>query len=164
MTGRRKNTMVNPDQYRDDIVLSDSMLGRLRGRARENIGAQTDRMAGQVKQYGAANRLPPGAVLSGIAGANYEGARGLAGIEPELAGMKRQSVLDYIGMKNQYEAGKEDVDAYNMNLLGDTVGTLGKLAVLYNFGFFDEEQGQGEKWGSLGEMQSHGLGMRVPGV
>jgi len=154
LLNKRKNPMVNPNQYRDKLLFDETDASKMRsGIGSQIMGrllpAQSATQA-NIKQAGAAGRLPKGAILSSLAGANYNTARGVGdaftNLEPKLDEMKRNSFMDFMNMQNQYNAAEEETGAFNSNLIGDTVGTLGKLAVLYNSGYFSNNPQQGQTW------------------
>ena len=88
--------------------------------------------------------MPSGAVLSGIAGAQYQGARGIsegmAGIEPQLQQMKRNSMMDFYNLQNQYGMGQAQMqNQYSQGWMGD-IGNLTKIAMLWRAGYFDNPE------------------------
>ena len=125
--------MVDPRGYKDDIMPN---IGAIRQGARQGIQQQIMPMQSQIRQYGAANRLPAGAVLSSLSGLGYQAGAGLAQIEPQLAQLKQSSMLDYLDMLNQYETAKEgarreNIGKYNMT---PEIGSLTQLLMLSKAG------------------------------
>ena len=151
LTGKKdkvKNPYVNPSQYRNDLLMTPQNISMLRNQAMQNVNSGLMVSQNRIGQMAAANRMPAGAALSGMAGAQYEAGRGAASIEPQIAEQKRRSFMDYINLQNQYGQGQMQVDQMNQQnrgLMGDTLGMLTKLAMLYNSGYFggDQQQDQG---------------------
>jgi hypothetical protein len=145
-TGKKnkvKNPYEDPSKYRDDLLQTPQSIQMMRDQAKQNINSSTMATQQNIKQAGAANRMPAGAVLSNLAGTQYGAARGLAQIEPELQQQKRAATLQYIGLQNQFNQGQQETDELNQRnrgLIGDTLGSLAKLAILYNSGYFDSNE------------------------
>lgn len=150
-SGRPKTGMVDPEQYKGDLTYSDADIGKMRssmmGDITQRAGALTGRAISGVKQAGAAGRMPSGAVLSGIAGAHYQGAKGIAEggaqLMPRLQEMKRGSMMDYYNLANRYGMGEAQMqNQWREGWQGD-IGQFTKLAMLYKAGYFNQPGGGG---------------------
>lgn len=146
-TGRKdkvKNPYENPAKYRDDLLMTPQNIAGIRNQANRNVNTQLMGTQAAIKQAGAANRMPAGAILSNLAGAQYQAARGAAEIEPQLAQQKQQSIMNYLQMQGQYNQGQiqaNEANQGNRELVGNTLGSLAKLAILYNSGYFKNDDG-----------------------
>ena len=133
--------MVDPRAYRSDIVPNLSVI---RQGARRGVSQQIMPMQAQIRQYGAANRLPAGAVLSSLSGLGYQAGRGLAQIEPELAMLKSQGMMNYLDYLNQFEAAKEGARRENIGRFNLTpeIGSLTQLLMLHSAGLLGGNNSQ----------------------
>lgn len=141
--GKQKNTVPNPEKYKDAVTLSDADIGGIRAAqlgqlARLNMGVRQD-----VKQYAGANRLPAGAALSALAGSSYNLARGASEIEAPLQEAKLQSEQNYAGMQQQYDQGQLQAQQANRDMWAGTVGDLSSIAMMWSGGMFDAPAGGG---------------------
>ena len=124
-----------------------------------------------VKQAGAAKRMPSGAILSGMRGAQYKGAQAMAEGGAALQPHLNQSMMNYQNLMNQYGMGQ----AQERNqMISDVTGTLGNMTaigLLWKSGYFDQpgvsfNPGGGSGGGSMApkpQMQMGPYGEYMPG-
>lgn len=166
LTGRKdkvKNPYENPAKYRDDLLMTPQNIAGIRNQANQSVNTQLMGTQAAIKQAGAANRMPAGAILSNLAGSQYQAARGAASIEPQLAQQKQQSIMNYLQMQGQYNQGQIQADQANQGnreLVGNTLGSLAKLAILYNSGYFNSEDAQAQQAGGNPDQYS-GIGVQL---
>lgn len=139
--GKTEYQGMDPMKFMNDIILSKGDISQMRSNIINQIKKSTMPAISRVKQVGAAGRLPKGAVLSGIAGVQGESAKAISGVEPALDQAKRSSILDFLGVQNQYASQKGAYDQYNAGLGADMwqtgMGGLGKLITLWQRGLLD---------------------------
>lgn len=128
-----KTGMLDPREYKDDILYSQGDLSRIRQGAHRRISMLSQPQTATMRQFGAANRFPAGAVASGLKGIAYEGGKAVSQMEPQLEQMQHRSQMDYINMLNQYEMAKEQARRYNTDFTGD-IGGMTNLAMLWKSG------------------------------
>jgi len=82
--------------------------------------------------------------MSGIAGAQYRAAQGMgeagARIMPQLQGMKRQSMMDYYGLSNQFGMGNQQAKQQYLGSFSSDLGYMTQMALLSQAGFFDNPE------------------------
>lgn len=143
--GGRGYMGFNPEQYKEDIILSQGDLGKIRSGLMQSIqkGVVQPGIRG-VKQSGAARRLPAGAISEGITGVAKGAAKQMTAMEPRIQEMRRQSILDFINLKrgamadrNMYQYAQ---DQQSLGMTQGAMGGLAKLLMLWQGGFFNKPQ------------------------
>lgn len=115
--------------------------GRLRGLASARLATGLAQKQSNIRQLGAAGRLPRGAIASALAGAKQEQ------IDPNLDLAVQQAEQFNIGQRTRESLASQqrfdDLLGFNM----EGLGTLAKIALLRRYGLFDrpelENQGIG---------------------
>lgn len=156
--GKQKNPYMDPkylEKYREDMTMSDEELTQMRnvGMAQLTRAGASANMANaaQIKQAAAVGRMPSGAALSNLAGANYQTARGIgesgAALEGNLRAQQMQGNEAFAqlmaGAEGNYMTGQAMADNQNAQMWGGTIGNLGKIALLWQSGFFSPAGGAG---------------------
>jgi hypothetical protein len=133
----KKPNLVDPRAYADDLLYDDADISSDINMLGSKFTKRSNKAIGDIKQAGAANRLPEGAVISGIAGTQQEAAEGVSSIMPALKREKRTSHANFLNMVNQYETTKAGYDQAqtDRNLAG--LGNLGKIATLWSAGYLN---------------------------
>ncbi len=138
--------LLNPPKTQDPSMLrmTDADVNRMYGQTMAGIsrpiqGQLMSSISG-IRRTGAMNRLPKGAVMSGIAGAQYRAAQGMgeagARIMPQIKGMQMQSMIDF------YNANQQNINAqsqYNQSFSSD-IGYMTQMAILSKAGYFDNPE------------------------
>lgn len=150
--------MLDPRKYKDELTLSDSDIAAIRSGAVSRVQRSTMPLRSDVKQFGAARRLPAGAVYSGLKGVSYEGARGISEIEPEMVGLKLGSNRNYYDLLNQYTMAEEMARRENRLFSPEDIGELTRIVMLWKAGLLEPgEMGQMTGNNSLkGQMVPYG--------
>jgi hypothetical protein len=111
----------------------DQMMAGPMSQLRSQFGGMNMANIAGIRQAGTANRLPSGAILSGIAGSSYGMGRGMAegmsSLLPRFKGMQRQSEMDY------YNADQDWKQSFSSDL-----GYMTQMAMLSKAGFFDQPE------------------------
>lgn len=134
--------MINPEQFRDDIVLDGGDLARIRSAGLDSAATGNIANVSAIKQMGAGSRLSKGAILSALAGSSYGIGKAATEGEAGLAGMKRQSMLDFMGEKQKYAAATaaayndyNDTRAGWVNSMTQApIGLMSKALMLWRYG------------------------------
>jgi hypothetical protein len=126
--------MEDPAKYFKDLVISDAEISKELGAVQQRAGGPASKAIGDIKSMTAANRMPTGAALSGIAGVQGEVAKGVAGALPGMKSAQKQSMAQYLGMKNQYEASKMEYGMGKGDRALGGLGVLGQVAMLWQAG------------------------------
>lgn len=92
----------------------------------------------QIKSYGAANRLPQGAVLDALGGVQERTAQGMERIYPILLDKKRGYNRDYYNLLNQYQLGQMAYEQDWLNRMQGGFGALSNIATLWAMGKFNK--------------------------
>jgi len=139
-----KSGAVDPAQYKNQLTYSNRDINNIYGTTMQDIARRAasglNLGISRINQAGAAGRLPTGAVMSNIAGAQYNMARGVSEgasqLRPSLLNMQRRSILDYYNLANRYSMA--EAQARNQNIAGwrGDIGNLTKLAMLWKAGYF----------------------------
>jgi len=139
--GQTKFNMTDPSQFKDDIVMNQGDLGQIRSAFHNRLSGFQAKSIADIKQAGAAGRLPEGAVIGGIAGTAQRAAEGAANLEPGLQREKRKSILDFSRLQQRFDAAKM---AHEQGNAGQTagfnqqgVGNLGRIAILAEAGLLN---------------------------
>ena len=137
---RPKNQLTKPNK--GELTLSESDLSRIRAANMDRINMMNQKAISTVKQSGAANRMPSGAIASGVANVNAQAARQVSAMEPGLASLRNSSMGNYYGMLNNYDQNQNiwNLGMHNRNM--DNIGALGKIASLWAGGAFSKPQTQ----------------------
>lgn len=143
--GRKPYGGFDPERYKDDITLDQGDLSGIRNTLLQSIMQSTVNPAiRNIKQAGAAGRLPKGATQSAISGAVSAGSRAIAQAEPGLQEQRRRSIMDFINLKRQYLGDKNLYDLAqtqsSASMLQGGLGGLSKLLMLWQGGLFDKER------------------------
>ena len=117
--------------YTDADMNRDMRL--YRGELDKSAAVQSQR----IKGYGAANRLPQGAVLDALGGVQERTAQGMERIVPALRDKQRGILGNYYNLLNQYGLGKMEYQNDWLNRVQGGFGTLGNIATLWAEGKLD---------------------------
>ena len=131
----KKPNMIDPRQYAGDLLYDDADISSDLNMLGRKTTARSTKAIGDIKQAGAANRLPEGAVLSSIAGVQGRAAEGISSILPALNKEKRTSHANFLNMVNQYETQKTAYDQAGTDRMLGGLGQLGKIATLWSGGY-----------------------------
>lgn len=140
--GQQEYQGLDPEKYKEDIVLDEGDIGGMRQGILSNI-QQTVVEPGirSVKQAGAAKGLPLGSIASATRGITSTGAKKAATAEPGLQKLKHQSMLDFLNMKSRYEYDKNLFDfagtQQKSSMLQGSMGGLSRLLMLWQAGALD---------------------------
>lgn len=150
--GQTDFKMLNPAQYKNQIVLDDGDIGGIRSNLTNQATDANALNAARIKQTGAANRLPEGATQSALAGASHNLAKGVASVEPQLQNMKRQSLLDYLNLQMMHDGRKLAHETGNANQSASfnqgALGSLSQLGLLWSAGLFNKDNPSGNQPGN----------------
>jgi hypothetical protein len=148
--GKKQYEGLDPEKYREDIIIGENDLSQIRNVLLQSIqGGVVNPAIRNIKQTGAAGRLPKGATQSAMSGAVSAGSRALASAEPGLQQQKRQSIMDFVNLKRQYLSDKNLYDLgqtqIGSSMLQGSLGGLSKLLMLWQGGLFDRKGQPGYK-------------------
>jgi hypothetical protein len=133
--------MLDPRQFQSDIVLDSGDLAGMRNTGLLNARNENLGTVAAIKQTGAASGLDAGTIMSSLAGASYGIGKASTETDQTLAGIQRQSKLDYIGQLQAYQKAKADAEnAYDENKAAWTgsmtqapLGVLSKALMLWRY-------------------------------
>lgn len=131
----KKPNMIDPRAYADDLLYGDADIAGDLSAAQENLQKGAGRQISEIKRYGAANRLPEGAVMSKVAGTTKGIAEGVGKALPGLRREKRQSQSNFLNMVNRYESAMAGYDQAGIDRTLSGLGNLGKIATLWSAGY-----------------------------
>lgn len=132
---------VNPAKYKNQLTYSPADLAMIRQQAGRNAAQVNMANIARIQQEGAANRLPSGAIMSGIQGAGQQAAGAVAGIEPQLKEMQRSAMLNYYNLQNQYGMNQQAATNDFIGGFRGDIGMMTKIALLNKSGYFDQPVG-----------------------
>jgi len=114
--------------------LSNADIGMMKRDAFGDVKTAAAKQTADIKQVGAANRLPEGSILSGIAGSAQSLGEGISKITPRLKEAQRRSKMDYYNLYQQYLNNKfqTELGYHNRDMGG--LGALSKVAMLFSNG------------------------------
>jgi len=139
------NFGITPEAYKDQLTLSDADLGTMRSQNLQNISMLNTKNVSDIKQVGAARRMPSGAITSAIAGSSQNLARGASSIEPQLKQAQMQSYGNYMNLLQPYIMAKANTEMQGEQqggqFLSEGFGSMAKMLLLSKAGFFDEGGG-----------------------
>ena len=117
-----------------DIMLSDADIKSLKAGTVDETVAGSAKAIEDIKGFGAANRLPEGAVLSGIGQTTENIGKSLSTLTPKLKEVQRRSKMDYYNLYQQYLNNKfqTELGYHNRDMGG--LGALSKVAMLFSNG------------------------------
>ena len=119
--------------------------GRIRGLASARLATQNALTQANIKQAGAAGRLPSGAIASSLAGVQQNVID--PNLDTQAADIERFNAQQ---TTNESLASQQSFDEMlNFNLAG--AGTLAKLALLRKYGFLGGNGGGGGGIGGIGD-------------
>lgn len=133
-----KSGMLDPSQYREMFMPN---AGAIRQGAMRNAAMSAAPAMSNIRRFGAAGRLPAGATLSAMKGAGYDAAQAGASVEPQIAEMQMQGNQNYFNAINQYSMGNQAVQNYQNESFSGDIGSMTKLAMLWQSGYFDQPGG-----------------------
>lgn len=140
---------LNPENMKNQLMYSDASLQAIRNQMLENIRTGSRGNVAALRQMGATGRMPMGAQTAGLQGIAYQGNRAMSDTEPQLQEMKRKGAMDYYGLKQNYEMGKYNAEMADYEDVAGDLGSMTKLAMLWQGGFFDTpgggQQAQGQQ-------------------
>ncbi len=154
--------LLNPPETQDPSMLrmTDADVQRMYGQTMSGLsrpiqGQLMSSISG-MKQAGAMGRLPRGAVLSGIHGAQYRAGQAIgeagARVMPQLKMMQMQS------MRDVYNANQDNLNTrsqYNQSFSSD-LGYMTQMAILSKAGYFDNPENAAGGAGAGGWGQDFG--------
>jgi hypothetical protein len=157
LLNKPKTGRLNPAMYQNLLRFNNQAAAGVRNNAMLNATTANRGNAASIRQAAGAGRLPAGAMLSALGGANYNTARGVASIEPQIAEMRGQSDRNYFDLLNQYSQGQ----AQEQNEFTDMIsGEIGNFTNLGMQGMFQNQM--------RSEMNppapTPGNGSNIPGV
>lgn len=127
-------SMEDPAKYMKDLVITDAEVKKELGSVQSRLSGPASKAMGDIKSMGAAGRMPTGAVMSGLAGVQGQVAKGVAGAMPGMKMAQKQSMAQYLGMKNQYEGAKMEYGLGKGDRALSGMGVLGQIAMLWSAG------------------------------
>jgi len=143
--GDKPEFEMQPSDFKDELTLDSGDLNKMRSQNLQNISMLNTRQLSNINQVGASRRMSSGALTSAIAGSSYNAARGASAIEPGLKQAQISSVQDYLKLQQPYEMAKygaqAESNANTSSFYGEGLGGLGKIAMLWQGGYFDKKGG-----------------------
>lgn len=144
-----KTGMVDPRKFQQAFRYSPQELAALKRASLADIQSNVDmlntRNIAAIRQAGAARRMPSGAIASGIAGATYQSGRLAAEAMPQINAqniqLKKQGEMNYFNALNQFQMGQAQAQNMGQNNIWATLGSLGKIALLWQAGLLGQPQG-----------------------
>ena len=133
----KKPNLIDPRSFAGDLLYEDADIASDVNMLGSKFTARSNKAIGDIKQAGAANRLPEGAVISAIAGTQQKAAEGISGIMPALQKEKRSSHANFLNMVNQYETQKAGYEQGQTDRNLEGLGNLGKIATLWSAGYLN---------------------------
>lgn len=133
--------MLNPRQFQSDIELGTGDLAMMRNTGLTNARNENLGTVAAIKQAGAASGLDAGTILSSLAGSSYGIGKASTETDQALAGIQRQSKLDYIGQLQTYQKAKADANnqfdenkaAWTGSMTQAPLGVLSKALMLWRY-------------------------------
>lgn len=175
LIGKQKNTRPNPAQINvampdindynnvsmEDYAIDDAAIASMNSGAIDSMMRQNALTQSNIKQVGAAGRMPGGAVLDSLIGANYNLGRGFGSINDEttarlkaegqfrfadaknnamarFAEAKREAQMYQASLQADYLTGKNEAKQSNRNQWGNMFDDMGNMALLQRAGFFNQ--------------------------
>lgn len=120
-------------QYTDMDLRRD--MNMFRGQLEASGRVQSAR----IQSMGAANRLPAGAVMGGLAGVQEKTSQGMERILPQLRGVQRQSQGGYLSLLNQIHQGQMGYEQGQHDRTLEGFGTLSNIATLWSAGYLNKQ-------------------------
>lgn len=124
-----------PDEKK--MTLSESEIRGAQGQLLSDLGMLQMGQIADIKQAGAANRLPQGAVMSAIAGVGSQGAKAYGKALPGLKMAQKQSYADYYRALLQRAGMQYGEFANQRDFYRGMGGGLAKIATLWQMGAFN---------------------------
>lgn len=137
-----RSDILDPRKFMDKMTMSDAEKGQERSLAMRDIGAAMAKPTADIKQAGAAGRLPSGATSSALAGVAQAGGQAAATVGPALEGEQRRSFGNFFRTALPFEhlrAGQVGAEANRNQAF---VGALSRIAMLWQSGAFKPPEGQ----------------------
>ena len=128
----------DPSRYQDQITLSPQTERGLRRMARRSISEQSTGALGSLKQYASANRLPAGAVASGIRGITGEASKAAGDIDVKIEEQKHNQMMNYLGLLQGYENRMADQRMAGLDFTQE-IGMLTRAMMLYRSGMLGDQ-------------------------
>lgn len=147
LLNNKLNNKLNPKYQftkpeKEEVVLTDKDINREMMGLLSDLGMMQTQQIANIKQAGAAKRLPEGAILSAIAGTSERTARGAAKALPQLKRLQKQSYADYYRLLNMAEQGEAQLQMMQnqaqQSALGGLFGGLGSVLSLWQMGAFEK--------------------------
>ena len=132
--GRPKFKGTDPTDFKDDLTLSDADIAKeismIQNKAQDAAGLNI----ANIKQMGAANRLPKGAVASNIAEVSGKVGEVGAKVLPGLKREQRAGITNFLNLKNRFDQNKLGYEQNINDRRQGGFGSLAQTALLWNSG------------------------------
>lgn len=136
----QQKTLDSLKPNKGDLTYSEADIARLKKNILGDLLAGQTKSEKNIKQVGAAKRLPSGAIGTQLAENKRETNRAIARVEPELNMQRIQSNAGYQNLLNQYGQGILNFQQ-NKNLTNQAyLGNLSKIFMLWQGGYFNNQQ------------------------
>ena len=150
--GKTDFNMINPADYKNQLVMSNAEMGNIRQGVQSRLNPYIAKSQADIKQVGAAGRLPEGATQSALGGIAPKVAQQMGQFETQLQGQQRSSLANYLQMQQQYDAAKmahEQGNAQGIAAINQQgLGNMSKIALLWSAGLFNDPSQQAIQGGS----------------
>lgn len=123
--------MINPADYKSQLLLGGREETAIRNKAKNDIGQQTAAGNQNIKQAGAFNGLSAGDLFSSFNQNTANAQNAVAGLEPQIAKMKRDAFANYLQMQQGYDISKMNAEMYNQDMTRQGLGTISKIMTLW---------------------------------
>ena len=147
---------------KEDFQLTPEQKNAYRQGMLSNLGRQNMVTQKNIKQFGAAKRLPSGAITSALAGANENLAKGAANIEGELAKADVGGNTRYAAALQNWQANRANtmmgIYGGQNNYLQTGLGALSNIFMLSQAGYFDNPIAGGANTGQLPRFDMNAFG------
>ena len=130
----KEPNMIDPRLYKDELTYSDTDIMKDVNMLGGKFSSRATKAVGDIKQFTAANRMPEGAAVSGIAGVQGEVAKNVGFAMPGMRREQSRSYGNYIGAVNRYEQGQTMYGQAQTDRNLGFLGNLGKIALLWQQG------------------------------
>lgn len=139
---QKQSQMYDPSKDKGDMMMSQKQAMGLRDMGRSNVMRGAEGAMGTWRSYGAANRLPAGAMASGLRGIAGEAASRLPAVDVAVEGERQRQAMGYYDLLHRAKNQQADVGEQGRDLT-EGIGMLTKAYMMWKGGGFNTG-GQGD--------------------
>lgn len=131
---------VDPSQFKEGLTLSDTDIMEMMQQIMDDLSGESMAARSDIKQAGAARKLPVGAIQTGLADVTSAVAKGAGKAKVTAKESQRRSLADYINMLNNYKSNKMAWESGQAGgragMLQEALGTIAQTLLLKEAGLF----------------------------